>query len=403
MLNILFLGGIYPELHKEAILKNCKRGYQYAAQNLQEGIINGFIENEANISILTQPFLSTFPFGYKKPIVCYRRSKYFNLIDTKCITFINIPFVSSFMNSGKLDVSKWCRKFSEEDEKHIIVYSLSANLMTLALYAKQNFKNVKISIIIPDLPQYLGRNNIYKFLGLQKKSIRFIDENIKKFDNFILLTEAMAKSLGVEFKNYCVVEGIFNNKSIAKEDEGCFDSQNKILFYSGALVAKYGIETLLNAFTSLPNNNYRLVICGDGEAKNLIESVALKDKRVIYQGKVAYERVLAMQKEATLLINPRTSEGEYTKYSFPSKTMEYFASGTAVLMYRLPGVPSEYFEYCFTLTENSQEALALKIDEILSMSEQQRKEIGTKAAKFILGEKNAMKQISKVLELINKK
>lgn len=401
MLNVLFLGGIYPEPYKDAIFKNSKRGYQFAAQNLQEGILKGFIENRVDLSILTQPFLSTFPFGYKRPIVHYQKCKYFNLIDTKCITFINIPFVSSFLNSGKLDISKWCKGFTEDEEKHIIVYSLTVKLMELALYAKRNFRNVKISIIIPDLPQYMGCNTICKFLGLQKKSIRFIDKNLKKFDNFILLTESMAKPLGIECENYCVVEGIFNNKSIAKEDEGCFDSQNKILLYSGALVAKYGIETLLNAFTSLSNHNYRLVICGDGEAKDFIESVALKDKRVIYMGKVAYEKVLAMQKEASLLINPRTADGEYTKYSFPSKTMEYFASGTAVLMYRLPGIPLEYFDYCFTLTENSQEALAHKIDEILSISEPKRTEIGTKAAKFILEEKNAMKQISKVIKLIH--
>lgn len=402
MINVLFLCGFYPEPHKDKIFKNCKRGYQYAAQNLQEGIIKGFIENEVNLSVLTQPFLSTFPFGYKKPIVHYKRSRYNNIADTKCITFVNIPFISPILNSGKRDIYKWSKGIKDGEEKHIIVYSLSANLMILALYAKQCFNNIKISIIIPDLPQYMGFNSVYNFLGLRKKNIKFIRENIEKFDNFILLAEAMAKSLKIENKNHCVVEGIFNCKSISKENINYFDPHYKIVFYSGALVLKYGIGTLLNAFISLPDSNYRLVICGDGEAKEIVMSATKRDKRVIYLGKVAYEKVLAMQKAATLLVNPRTDEGEYTKYSFPSKTMEYLASGTAMLMYRLPAVPTEYFDYCFTITNNSQESLAQKIDEILSMSEQQRKYIGAKAAEFIYQEKNAKSQILKIIKLISK-
>mgnify|MGYP003303651866 CR=1 FL=1 len=45
----------------------------------------------------------------------------------------------------------------------------------------------------------------------------------------------------------------------------------------------------------------------------------------IFTGKIDRSQVLALQRSATVLVNPRRNNEEYTKYSFPSKTMEYLA------------------------------------------------------------------------------
>ena len=72
-----------------------------------------------------------------------------------------------------------------------------------------------------------------------------------------------------------------------------------------------------------------------------------------------------MQQQATLLVNPRKGHEEYTKYSFPSKTMEYMASGTPTIMYKLPGLPIEYEEYLVLLPDNSQETLTAILKQCL--------------------------------------
>ena len=64
---------------------------------------------------------------------------------------------------------------------------------------------------------------------------------------------------------------------------------------------------------------------------------------------------------ATLLINPRFSNEEYTKYSFPSKNMEYMASGTPILTTKLPGMPKEYYEYIYLFEEESIEGMKNKM------------------------------------------
>lgn len=398
-MNILFLGGIYPREHKEKIFKNSKRGFQFAAQNLQEAIINGFNENSITPDIVTFPFVSTFPLGYRSPVICYGKVN----THCKCVNFINIPFIKSKFNTCKSDVFDWCKRFEGNDKKHIIVYSLTPNLMKVALEAKKTFKNVDISVIIPDLPQYMGCNRIYKALGLKEKDNLYIMNNIIHFDNFILLTKAMATSLSIVDRNYCVVEGIFNSKPEMSEYEGKDIEQNtKTILYSGALLSKYGINTLLKAFSSLTDSRYRLVICGDGQAKDIVAEAAAKDNRIKFLGKVDYSQVIAMQRKADLLVNPRTPAGEYTKYSFPSKTMEYFASGTPVLMYKLPGILKEYFDFCYTIEDTSAKALAEEIDFILSLPPEQRKDMGEKAAKFITENKNAKIQVGRIIQLISK-
>lgn len=398
-MNILFLGGIYPERYKEQIFNNSKRGYQFAAQNLQEAIINGLNENNIIPEIVTFPFVSTFPLGYRKPLVYYGRVNEY----CKCVNFINIPFLKGIFNTCKSDVFNWCNQFDSNNKKHIIVYSLTPNLMKIALEAKRSFKKVEVSVIIPDLPQHMSCNRIYKALGLKEMDNRYIMNNVIHFDNFILLTKAMASSLCIEDRNYCVVEGIFNSKpTITEYDVNDIDQGTTTILYSGALLSKYGINTLLKAFSSLPNSKYRLVICGDGQAKDIVAEAAVNDNRIKFLGKVDYSQVIAMQRKADLLVNPRTPDGEYTKYSFPSKTMEYFASGTPVLMYKLPGIPNDYFDFCYTIEDTSVDALAKKIDLILSLPSEQRKNMGEKAAKFVADNKNAKTQVGRIIQLISK-
>jgi glycosyltransferase involved in cell wall biosynthesis len=397
-MEVLFLCGMYPIAYKDLILKNSKKGYQFAAQNLQEALVDGFIKNRIELSIITVPFLSTYPFGYKKPFINFPTTKYDEQVDIECASFLNIPFFTDFRNTAKNSVFNWCNS-RKHRTKHIIAYSLSSRLMKYAIQAKNLYNDVIITVIIPDLPEFMGSNKLYNILGLRKRDINYIYSNIHNFDNFILISEAMIYPLGLENKKYAIVEGIFNsNHGVIKEYE--FEKGTKTILYTGALSQKYGIETLLKEFSSIPNTDYRLIICGDGEARELVIKFANYDKRILYMGKVSHDLILTLQQKATLLVNPRTPDGEYTKFSFPSKTMEYFASGTPVLMYKLPGIPEEYFNHCFTLDNFSNGSLANRMTQILSMSSIERNEIGNNAKKFIMDYKTTITQVKKIIDLI---
>lgn len=398
-MSVLFLCGIYPPIHKERIFKDSKRGYQFAAQNFQQAVVEGFIQNGVDITVVSYPFISVFPFGYRKLYVNFKASKIGEKVFVAPSSFINLPFLRRLTDNTKKEVFNWCETNSTKKELHILVYSLNAGLMKIAVKAKQKYKNVRLSIIVLDLPEFMGSHFLYKFLGFKDKDINFVYTNIDQFDYFVLLTEAMKNHLKIENGKYCVVEGIFNPINDNSEKIRLLEGGVETILYTGALVRKYGIETLLRAFASIENEDYRLVICGDGEAKGLVEEYCRKDSRIQYKGKLPHEKIVSYQKEASLLINPRPPEGQYTKFSFPSKTMEYLASGTPVLMYRLSGVPQAYFDYCFVLDDVSEKALTNKIIEILSLDRFDRETFGKNARRFIEG-KNSKTQIRRIIELI---
>ena len=144
------------------------------------------------------------------------------------------------------------------------------------------------------------------------------------------------------------------------------------------------------------------MICGEGETKGEIMLSARKDKRIIYKGLLPRHEILALQKQADLLVNPRTPEGVFTRYSFPSKTMEYLASGTPTLLYRLPGIPEEYFDYCFVVEGLGVEALRVKMEKVLSLSREELHMIGKRARNFVLEQKNPIQQCKKIFQLMQK-
>ena len=69
-----------------------------------------------------------------------------------------------------------------------------------------------------------------------------------------------------------------------------------------------------------------------------------KDPRIIYFGPMEREELLRLERRATLMVNPTPASWEFTKYFFPSKNMEFMASGTPTLMFKLACMPEEYHQ-----------------------------------------------------------
>ena len=103
--------------------------------------------------------------------------------------------------------------------------------------------------------------------------------------------------------------------------------------------------------------------------------------------------------KATILINPRKNEGEYVKYSFPSKTIEYLLARKPVIMHRLPGVPDEYYKYVYAPDENSENGLQDVIRKVLNMDMQEREARAQAGYDFIVKNKNAKTQMKRVLDM----
>ena len=170
--------------------------------------------------------------------------------------------------------------------------------------------------------------------------------------------------------------------------------------YTGGLEKIYGLDMLVEGFIKAEVPDSELHIYGAGGFSKELSEYAERDERIKYFGCRDNSYVVEEQMRATLLINPRYTGAEYTKYSFPSKTSEYIASGTPTLTTRLPGIPAEYLPNVFVLDNETADGMAEKIKEILSMPPEELHAFGAGAKKWILENKNNKAQAEKIIKFV---
>lgn len=406
-MKILFLCGLFPKETEEDILKNSIGSIQNAANNLQWGFVEGFEENlNEPITILNSLYIGSFPRLYKRIKI---DTHYFSHNGGKSqdinVGFINVVGVKRISRyiSLKPYIKEWIES-NKDSKKIIIAYAMTSTFTQILEYSKKIDESVVTCLIVPDLPQYMNFNNHKNIIYTKLKNIemKIIRKNMQFIDSYVLLTQYMKDALEIK-KPYVVIEGISTDlfKNISKSDENMNNSHKNIL-YTGGLNEKYGIIDLVKAFEMLEDKNCRLIICGSGDAENFIRKACGRDKRIIFKGLLDREEILSLQKGATLLINPRANTDDYTKFSFPSKMLEYMSSGRPVLAYMLDGMPDEYREYIYEINENVENGILNALVEVLKKSKEELYIKGKKAKEFVLKEKNSKKQCKKVIDMITK-
>ena len=196
-------------------------------------------------------------------------------------------------------------------------------------------------------------------------------------------------------KPYVIIEGICD-ENIEHEK---FDHNNHSI-YAGYLDEKYGIKALIEAFILANVDGQELHIYGAGPYAEEAKRIANESDSIVYHGSVLNEIVVAEEKKARLLINPRPSNEEFTKYSFPSKNMEYMSSGTPVLTTKLLGMTKDYYEYVYCFKDETVEGMSETLKTILEKDDEQLLEKGKEAQHFVMMQKNNLIQARKILALV---
>ncbi|MEE6274175.1 glycosyltransferase [Georgenia sp. MJ206] len=101
--------------------------------------------------------------------------------------------------------------------------------------------------------------------------------------------------------------------------------------YAGSLETYNGIEPLLLAFQELPHRDIVLDVLGDGYLTGAVADAARADARIRYHGRVGKAETDAVVARSHLLVALRDLNHPVAQYSFPSKVVDYLASGIPVL------------------------------------------------------------------------
>ena len=117
-------------------------------------------------------------------------------------------------------------------------------------------------------------------------------------------------------------------------------------------------------------------------------------------GNVSNREVLAYQRRATLLVNPRPTSEDFTRYSFPSKLLEYMSSGRPVLTTGLSGIPADYHDKLWFINEESVVGMRLALERALNLPAAELTAFGRRAEAYVRAEKNNLRRIGDLLQTL---
>ncbi len=403
-MKLLFITGLYPKGDDSYFRNNCKGPFIQNAPNVfQWALVDGLRLNNVDFKVASCPFLPSFPTGYKQlyspdeSLICDnleigRVLKYNTLLLYK---------YRSIRRAIYRYAKKWCIENSNDKLLNIIVYTTWPEYVWPIIELKKSFPQVRITTIVTDLIDdafnFDANKSFLKRLQIkgQKRSVK---KSYAYIDKFVLLTKYMVEKIPESYNKYIVVEGICSPYRITdcKKVNGI-----KQISYTGGLHNFVGIREFVDAFMQTKDPAYRLVICGSGENEQYILDKGKIDKRIVFKGSVTRDEAVKIQKESTVVVNPRRPDNLITRYSFPSKTMEYLSSMTPMIGYHLDGIPEEYYKYMFTPKDLSIDSMSQLIDDVLNLPVDVLEKKANEARSFIVNNKNSEFQVKRILDFIN--
>jgi glycosyltransferase involved in cell wall biosynthesis len=316
------------------------------------------------------------------------------------VPFVNLPVVKYLTISAltAIYLMGWawrCRK----SRRIIYTFNLSlpSGVFTLAAARLTRSKAVVSLNDINEpgetVPNSLGRRIDY---AIQ----RWV---IPKYDGHIVVSDAMMSDFAPG-RNYVRVEGGITPYVVtateARKSPRQSPSEPFVMVAAGSLDAANGIPLMLAAMKHIPGSHISLRIAGNGPLLNQVRAAATDDPRIQYAGYLSFSEVLALYTQADLLLNIRITKSISTRYFFPSKLMEYLASGTPVVTTRTGRVSTEFSDAAVFLDDETPEALAKLLTLTAARDPRILLEIGERARDKMLRSKTWALQGRKVADYL---
>lgn len=378
-MDILFLSA-FPDSYYQTITALNPKEVSPAAQKYNHLLLKGLKENGANVTVLcTRDPVSKLQGKDSNPA---------SAVQEDGIIYQIAPYSSSRMQNHRLSAA-WLKKtmkayYAAHPDAYLILDYLAPLSKEAASYAR------KYCVIVTDLPEsiYVRGNALRKKYYIQR-SYRIINRAQSSILLSGLMKEKLAKS-----QPSLVLEGIVDSHREITNVQ-----KKPYILYAGAISKECGIDRLATAFSQI-HTDYELHLYGNGNYADELQKFSSDHCNIMYGGMIDNRTVLRYEQEASLLVNPRPVNSAFSRYSFPSKNLEYMSSGTPLLTTKLQSMPTEYVPYVYLFPDDTVEGLRAGLEQALNNLPVHGAELGRKAHTFVMHEKAENVQAKKVLELI---
>lgn len=202
-------------------------------------------------------------------------------------------------------------------------------------------------LFLPQMAGKLHKRNILiladysgpeSFCNLKNKCYALVQRRImRQYDVVVGLSANIQKNLK-ENQQFILMEGGIDERFYNHFTEKKMQSDHEMIFmYSGLLSKVTGVDILLQVASEMKEKDFRLWISGKGDLEQQVREVAEKNERICYLGHMEYDKYIKTLNDADVLINPRNMNLPENQNNFPSKVMDYLATGKTVISSKFVG------------------------------------------------------------------
>ena len=314
------------------------------------------------------------------------------------------------LNNGRLtrytSLLKNSRRFIEEWEQltrgkeRVVIADVINIFLTLNCFNFLKKERIPLLGIITDVPTLctkMKQRHEGFFKNLFTQLIEHITElSLTRYNAYIPVTKTINDRLNKTAKPYIVIEGSVDNTLFYNRVSS---QKPRVVMYAGGVYEKYGLKLLVDAFDRL-QTDAELHIYGNGTYVDSVREKCKTNPRIQYKGVVSVDKIFQLERNATLLVNVRPSDEDFSIYSFPSKVHEYMSTGTPALLTKLKGIPEVYYKYCFTVNKEDCDGVYAALKDVLSRSDEELTRVGREAFDFVSKEKNNLEQGRRIISFI---
>lgn len=396
-LKVLFLGSAIRTV-------DCTRhrGPSVAGNKMQLGFLEALFELYGqNLHILTEYPVAAYP---RERILGmgFDTLKLTSHMESKIVPFINVFLLKqlTLIVFAFFMVLAWGWKFKREP-KIALCYNAYPYVALPLLWASRVF-GFKVICILADPPLEVMSRSLVGRVAQRLEAATTVS-SIKKFSAVVVLNDRAAIEYAPGLRSVRIEGGLDPNDFPLSDSNILGHSTNKALrvIFSGAVIEYNGIRALLSAAKNVKNPRFRLDLYGDGPLVPDVKKACSEDLRICYMGVKPNSEVITAQQAATLLVNPRLVDHPVSRVTFPSKILEYMASGTPIITTKLNGLTEEYLSHMYVFEDDSVSAITAGLEFVLSLPPDVLAAKATAAREYVLREKTWNVQVDKLVKLIS--
>ena len=390
-MKLAYVGSVVPDTQDYQTPAFSRAGNMFQCELLRGLAVNG-IRPDLCLSFLPMP---SYP-AVRRAWIAGTYVRLDNGLNAELLPFLNItPLKQVLLGAGAFwRLIKWGWR-NRADQRLIYIYNLTVPPASFIMAAARVTRSRLVASVndINEPGQTVPETIAWRADYAIQKAL------LPKFDALVIVNDTIARELAPAVPHVRMEGGIRPELFHTARRRPSL-GHTFTMVAAGSLEKANGVQLLLDAARVMPEQDLRIVIAGDGPLANAVRAAADTDRRIEYRGQLRHEQVLELYTEADLLLNLRLTECVSTRYFFPSKLLEYLASGVPVLTTCTGHVEAELKPFVYLLREQTADGVAAVIRSIKAASVTDRDELGRAARQYVFENKAWPAQARRVADLL---